>query len=299
MRNWLIALLLPLSLFCEDFLPSWNAGPAKEAIIKFVEASKDLPPEEKIAAFDNDGTLWVEQPLYTQVVYALDQTGFKGDYSKLTKDEIYQAVAKAFSGMSTEALSAQVENWLKTAKHPRWNKPYTDLTYQPMLELLKYLRMSGFKTYIVTGGGQDFVRAFAEKIYGIPPEQVIGSMGKTLFTDKDGKAELMKEPKLILNTNYEGKPEGIYLMIGRRPQAAFGNSDGDRQMLEYTEGNKGLMMLVLHDDAEREYAYGPATGLPDSKVGTFSESLYQEAKKRGWTVISMKKEWKQIFSFER
>lgn len=288
MKLLISILLFPLMLICED-LPSWNEGPAKEAIVKFVKEST-LPLEERIAVFDNDGTLWVEQPLYTQVVYAIDQTGIK--------DDIYKAVAKAFSGMSVEASSEAVKKWLKTARHPRWDKPYTELTYLPMLELLEYLRKNGFKTFIVTGGGQDFVRVFSEKVYGIPPEQVVGSMGKTVFTFKDGKSDLMREPKLLLNTNYGGKPEGIHLMIGRRPHAAFGNSDGDRQMLEYTQNN-GLQMLVLHDDAEREYSYGSATGLPNSKVGTFSESLYQEAMMRGWTVISMKKDWKHIFSFEK
>lgn len=288
MKLLISILLFPLMLICED-LPSWNEGPAKEAIVKFVKEST-LPQEERIAVFDNDGTLWVEQPLYTQVVYAIDQTGIK--------DDIYKAVAKAFSGMSVEESSEAVKKWLKTARHPRWDKPYTELTYLPMLELLEYLRKNGFKTFIVTGGGQDFVRVFSEKVYGIPPEQVVGSMGKTVFTFKDGKSDLMREPKLLLNTNYGGKPEGIHLMIGRRPHAAFGNSDGDRQMLEYTQNN-GLQMLVLHDDAEREYSYGSATGLPNSKVGTFSESLYQEAMMRGWTVISMKKDWKHIFSFEK
>jgi haloacid dehalogenase-like hydrolase len=170
-----------------------------------------------------------------------------------------------------------------------------------MIELLKYLRANGYRTYIVTGGGQDFVRVYAEGVYGIPPEQVVGTAGGTKYSyDKDGKPVLTKDPKLLLNDNYAGKPEGIHLMIGRRPYAAFGNSIGDRQMLEYTTAGEGqhLGMLVLHDDAKREYAYGPALGLPDSKVGTFTQALYDEAKKDGWFVISMKNDWNHIFAFE-
>ena len=170
-----------------------------------------------------------------------------------------------------------------------------------MQEVLSYLRANGFKTYIVTGGGQDFVRVYSERVYGIPPEQVVGSAGSTKYSyDQDGKPILTKEPKLLLNDNDAGKPEGIHLMIGRRPIAAFGNSTGDEQMLEYTGAGDGLRlkMLVLHDDAEREYAYGPAQGLPDTKVGTFTQDLYDEAKKDGWVVISMKKDWKRIFGFD-
>ena len=180
-------------------------------------------------------------------------------------------------------------------------RPYTELTYQPMQEVLTYLRANGFKTYIVTGGGQDFVRVYSEKVYGIPPEQVVGIAGATTYSyDQDGKPILTKDPKLLLNDNDAGKPEGIHLMIGRRPVAAFGNSTGDLQMLEYTGAGDGLRlkMLVLHDDAEREYAYGPAEGLPDTKVGTFTQDLYDEAKKDGWVVISMKNDWKRIFAFE-
>jgi hypothetical protein len=194
-----------------------------------------------------------------------------------------------------------VKTWLETAKDPRWKRPYTELTYLPMQEVLKYLRANGYKTYIVTGGGQDFVRVYAEQVYGIPPEQVVGTAGGTKYGyGKDGRPFLTKEPKLLLNDNNAGKAEGIHLMIGRRPYAAFGNSTGDRQMLEYTGAGDGarLMMLVLHDDAKREYGYGPAIGLPYTKVGTLSEELYNEAKKQGWTVISMKNDWKRIFAFE-
>jgi hypothetical protein len=203
--------------------------------------------------------------------------------------------------MSVEEFRAEAKNWLATAKHPRYDRLYTEVTYQPMQEVLQYLRANGYKTYIVTGGGQDFVRVYSEQTYGIPPEQVVGTAGVTKYGyDKDGKPFLIKEPKLLLNDNNAGKPEGIHLMIGRRPFAAFGNSTGDRQMLEYTAAGDGarLSMIVLHDDAHREYAYGPAEGLPSTKVGTFTQALYDEAKKDGWNVISMKNDWKKIFAFE-
>ncbi len=215
--------------------------------------------------------------------------------------DLEKILAATLTGMSVEEFQAQVKQWLAVARDPRWKKPYTELTYLPMQEVLKYLRANGYKTYIVTGGGQDFVRVYAEATYGIPPEQVVGSAGATKFGyDKDGKPFLTKEPKLLLNDDKAGKPEGIHLMIGRRPYAAFGNTAGDQQMLEYTQAGDGrrLEMLVLHDDAQREYAYGPAAGLPATKIGTFSQQLYDIAKARGWTVISMKSDWKKIFSFE-
>ena len=204
--------------------------------------------------------------------------------------------------MTTDEFQAEARAWIAQATHPRWKKHYTDLTYLPMQELMRYLRSNGYKTYIVTGGGQDFLRSYSEQVYGVPPEQVVGSaLGTTYSYDKTGKPILTKEPRLLLNDNDAGKPESIHLMIGRRPYAAFGNSTGDRQMLEYTKAGDGarLAMLVLHDDAKREYAYGPAQGLPDTKVGTFSQALYDEAKKNGWTVVSMKNDWKKIFAFEK
>jgi phosphoserine phosphatase len=317
--------------YAADPLASWNDGPTKQAITEFVKATTTqgspqfVPPEERIATFDQDGTLWVEHPMYTQVMYCLEQVpalvkakpelakvapfstvlevlhGDRAAMEKLTMDDLMKILAATSTGMSVEEFSAEVKKWLGEAKDSRWKKPYTELTYQPMQEVLKYLRANGFKTYIVTGGGQDFVRQYAEKTYGIPPEQVVGSVGETKYDyDKDGKPFLTKEPKMLLNDNNAGKPEGIHLMIGRRPHIAFGNSTGDQQMLEYTKAGDGarLSLLVLHDDAEREYAYGPADGLPDTKVGTFTQALYDEAKKNGWTVISMKKDWKVIFSFE-
>jgi len=228
-------------------------------------------------------------------------SGNREAIAKLPMQDLEKLLAATLSGMSVDTFKAEVGKWLDTARDPRWKRPYTELTYLPMQEVLKYLRDNGYKTYIVTGGGQDFVRVYAEKTYGIPPEQVVGSAGGTKYGyDKSGKPFLTKEPKLLLNDNNAGKPEGIHLMIGRRPYAAFGNSPGDQQMLEYTGAGDGarLMMLVLHDDAKREYAYGPATGLPATKVGAFTQQLYDEAKKKGWTVISMKNDWKKIFAFE-
>ena len=325
-----VAALVPaLQVHAEtDSLPSWNDGQAKQAIVDFVKATTTqggpqfVPEAERIATFDQDGTLWVSHPIYSQVMYCLDRvpavvkakpklakvepfkTVMSGDREKIAKlsmDDLLKIVAATLTGMSIEDFQTEVKAWLATAKDPRWKRPYTELTYQPMQEVLKYLRDNGYKTYIVTGGGQDFVRVYSEATYGIPPEQVVGSALSTKYDyDKSGKPFLIKEPKLLLNDNNAGKPEGIHLMIGRRPHAAFGNSTGDRQMLEYTKAGDGarLSMLVLHDDATREYAYGPAQGLPDTKVGTFTQALYDEAKKQGWTVISMKNDWKQIFAFE-
>ena len=221
--------------------------------------------------------------------------------ARLPLRDLEEILAATLTGISVDEFEADVKKWVETAKHPRWKRLYTDLTYQPMLEVLQYLRANEYRTYIVTGGGQDFVRVYSQWVYGIPPEQVVGTVGGTKYGyDKDGRPFLTKEPKLLLNDNNAGKPEGIHLMIGRRPYAAFGNLTGDRQMLEYTGAGDGarLMMLVLHDDAQREYAYGPAQGLPNTKVGTFTQALYDEAKKDGWTVISMKNDWKRIFAFE-
>ena len=330
-RDTLILLTMALvsqTLYAQDPLPSWNDGPAKQAILAFVKEVIDksdpkyVAPEERIATFDQDGTLWVEHPMYTQAMYCLERvpmlvekkpelkkvepfmtvlSGNREAMAKLTMKDLEKILAATLTGMSVDEFSAEAGKWLATAKHPRWQRLYTDLVYQPMLEVMQYLRANEFKTYIVTGGGQDFVRVYAEKVYGIPPEQVVGSAGATKYGyQKDGKPFLTKEPKLLLNDNDAGKPESIHLMIGRRPHAAFGNSTGDRQMLEYTEAGDGarLSMVVLHDDAKREYAYGPAQGLPDTKVGTFTQALYDEAKKDGWFVISMKNDWKFIFPFE-
>lgn len=311
-----------------DPLPSWNDGPAKRAIIELVDTTtistspKFVPPEERIATFDQDGTTWVSHPMYTQVIYCLERvpavaakkpelkkiepfktvlSGNREAIAKLSTKDLLAILAETLSGMTVDEFKAAVTKWITTAKHPRWDRLYTELTYQPMLEVMKYLRANGFKTYIVTGGGQDFVRAYAERVYGTPPEQVVGTAGGTKYGyDTNGKPILTKEPKLLLNVNNAGKPEGIHLMIGRRPIIAFGNSTGDRQMLEYTAagGAARLALLVLHDDATREYAYGPATGLPDTKVGAFTQALYDEARKNGWIIVSMMNDWRKIFAFE-
>ena len=230
-------------------------------------------------------------------------SGNRAAIAKLSKDDLIKILAATLTGMSVDEFTAEAKKWLGTAKDPRWKRAYTELTYLPMQELLKYLRASGYKTFIVTGGGgQDFVRVYADATYGIPPEQVVGTAGVAKYGyDKAGKPFLMKNPKLLLNDNDAGKPEGIHLMIGRRPTMAFGNSTGDREMLEYTRAGEGarLALLLLHDDAQREYAYGPAQGLPDTKVGSFTQALYDAAKKGSWVVISMKSDWNRIFSFEQ
>ena len=310
-----------------DPLPSWNDGAAKKAITSFVHTTttpgpKFVAPEARVATFDQDGTLWVEHPMYTQLMFSLDRvptviatkpelakvepfkTVLSGDretIAKLSMPDLEKILAATLTGMTVDQFNDEVKKWIAGAKHPRWKRPYTELTYQPMLELMKYLRANGYKTYIVTGGGQDFVRVYSEQVYGIPPEQVVGSAGGTKYGyDSEGRPMLTKEPKLLLNDNDAGKPEGIHLVIGRRPYAAFGNSTGDRQMLEYTGAGDGarLAMLVLHDDAKREYAYGPARGLPASKVGTFTQALYDDAQKKGWVVISMKGDWRRVFPFD-
>jgi len=306
-------------------LPSWNDGPARQAIVGFVQKSTDksssefVPRAERIATFDNDGTLWPSHPMYTQLAFALDRIKelapqhpewktkqpfkavLENDMKALAaagEKGLVELVMTSHAGMSTAEFEKIVTAWFKTARHPRFKKPYTELAYQPMVELLAYLRANGFKTYIVSGGGIEFMRPMTEKVYGVPPEQVIGSSIETKYEMKDGKPVLMRLPKIHFIDDKAGKPVGINMFIGRRPLAAFGNSDGDRQMLEWTGAGGGarLMMLVFHDDAKREYAYGPADGLPDTKFGTFSQSLMDEAKQKGWVVISMKDDWKRIFA---
>jgi len=306
-------------------LASWNEGPAKQAILDFVRvttnpSSKDFVTQaDRIATFDQDGTLWVEQPLYTQAMFALDRLleqapkhpewkshePFKSvlanDMAALahfTEKEWAEIIFTTHSGMSETTFLEIATQWIATAKHPKFKRLYTDLVYQPMIELLTYLRANQFETYIVTGGGQDFVRAYAERVYGIAMQKIIGSSGLKTYEMKDGKPELMRLPKLFFDNNYGGKPVGIDMFIGKRPRAAFGNSTGDREMLEWTGAGDGarLNMLVLHDDPVREYAYGPANGLPDSKIGMFDQPLLDEAKSSGWSVISMKNDWTHVFA---
>jgi phosphoglycolate phosphatase-like HAD superfamily hydrolase len=305
-------------------LSSWNDGLSKQAIVEFVakvtkKGSPDfVPVAERIATFDNDGTLWAEQPMYFQLIFALDRVKAlapqhpewktKEPFASLLKGDVKGALAggeKAIAeivmtthaGMTTTEFEQIVKDWIATAKHPRFKQPYTECVYQPMLELLAYLRAYGFKTFIVSGGGIEFMRPWTERVYGIPPEQVVGSSIKTKYEWRNGKPVLVRLPKIDFIDDKTGKPVGINSHIGQRPIAAFGNSDGDRQMLEWTQAGGSsarLMMLVHHDDAEREYAYGA-----QSKIGTFSNSLMDEAKKNSWTVISMKNDWKRIFAFEQ
>jgi hypothetical protein len=333
-RRFFIALVLTLTLGlgtaraqAPDPLPSWNDGQAKQAILGFVTATTDpgspdfVPPEARLATFDQDGTLWVEHPVYSQVVFALDRvvelapehpewkeqepfktvlSGDRAAIAKLSLRDLEAIVFATHAGMSVEAFTEVATAWAAKAKDHRWQRPYTELVYQPMQEVLSLLRAHGYRTYIVTGGGQDFVRSYAPRVYGVGPAEVIGSALDVKYGyDAAGQGVLMREPKLELNNNNSGKPEDIYLFTGQRPQAAFGNSTGDRQMLEWATGGSGrrLGMLVLHDDAAREYAYGPAQGLPDTKFGTFTQALHDEAAKRGWVVISMKNDWNRLFAF--
>jgi phosphoglycolate phosphatase-like HAD superfamily hydrolase len=325
-----VAFIVTITPACavDDWLPSWNDGPAKQAIVDFVKATTTegslgfAPPEDRVATFDQDGTLWVSHPLYAQAMFALDRVrelatkhpeweqkepfkavlaGDREAMAKFSEGDWAQIVGATHAGMSAEEFFAVVKEWLAKARDPRWQRPYTELVYQPMLEVLEYLRANGFRTYIVTGGGQEFVRVYSDRVYGIPPEQVVGSSIATRYEVRDGKPFLMREPKIFFVDDGAGKPVGINLFIGKRPIAAVGNSGGDREMLEWAGAGDGarLMMLVLHDDAEREYAYGPAEGLPDTKVGTFPQSLMDEAKQRGWVVIRMKTDWKRIFPAEK
>jgi phosphoglycolate phosphatase-like HAD superfamily hydrolase len=315
-------------------LPAWNDGPSKDAVLRFVRDTTDksspkyVEPADRIATFDQDGTLWTEHPLYGQAQFALARIAemapshpewkqkepFKSvlandnaAMSKFTEEDWLQIVAVTHTGMSNEAFQGIVKDWITTAKAPRFDRLYTDLVYQPMLEVMQYLRANGFRTYIVTGGGQEFVRAYSERVYGVPPEQVVGSSIVTTYENKNGKPVLMREPKPFFIDDGPGKAIGINMFIGKRPQAAFGNSGsadrkaGDAQMLEWAQAGDGarLMMLVLHDDAKREYAYGPAANLPDTHVGTFSPELLTEATKNSWIVISMKNDWKQIYPWEK
>jgi len=304
-----------------DPLPSWNEGPSKARILAFVQAVTDksgkdfVSPADRIATFDNDGTLWCEQPMYVQMAFVLDrvkalapkhpewrtQQPFKAvlerDFKALHaqgEKGVMQILAATSTGMSSEAFNRIAGDWIAAARHPKFKRPYTELVYQPMLEVLAYLRANGFKTFIVSGGGIDFMRPWTERVYGIPPEQVVGSTGKLKYEIRDGNPVLMRLPGIDLIDDGPGKPVGIQTHIGRRPIAAFGNSDGDLQMLQYTAAGSGarLLLIVHHTDAEREFAYDRK-----SSVGRLDKAL-DEANAKGWTVVSMKTDWKKIFPFE-
>jgi phosphoserine phosphatase len=327
MKHLIIFLTITLSVLNaqaaeNDPLPSWNEGETKDSIINFVDVVTDksspdfVPKAERIATFDNDGCLWSEKPVYFQLYFAMDQirmlapkhsdwknqqpfeavlkNNFKALVSSGEKG-ILELVMASHAGMTTEEFENIVLEWLSTAKHPRFKRPYTDLVYQPMLELLTHLRENGFKTYIVSGGGIEFMRPWAEKVYGIPPEQVVGSSIKTKFEIRNGKPVIVRLPEIDSINDKAGKPIGIHRHIGRRPIAAFGNSDGDLQMLQWTTSGKGkrFALYVHHTDEIREWAYDRK-----SHVGRLDKGL-DEAKKKGWTVVDMKRDWKVIYPFEK
>ncbi|MHA7809858.1 MAG: HAD family hydrolase [Marinobacter adhaerens] len=310
-------LTLPFTLSAEP-LPSWNEGASKSAILEFVELVTEedspdyVPPAERIAVFDNDGTLWAEKPAYSQLFYAVDrvkalapshpewndQQPFKGILdndleSALAGGEeaLMKIIMATHAGLTTDEFEAEVADWLETARHPETGKPFTGMVYQPMLEVLDYLRANGFKTFIVSGGGVELMRVFSEAVYGVPPEQVVGSSIKTEFQMGDGEPVLVKLPELNFIDDKAGKPVGINLHIGRRPIAAFGNSDGDLQMLQWSTSGEGprLGVIVHHTDAEREWAYDRK-----SHVGKLDQAL-DEAPDRGWVVVDMKSDWKVIY----
>ena len=323
-RLWALAMLCAVALAAPAFaqtdpLPSWNAGHAKARVVAFVTAvvepgGKDyVPPGERIATFDNDGTLWAEQPMYFQILFVLDRVKAlapqhpewrtQEPFASLLKGDVKAALAggeramaeimmATHAGMTTDAFEQTVKDWMATARHPVTKRPYTEMVYQPMLELLGYLRANGFKTYIVSGGGVEFMRPWTERVYGIPPEQVIGSSITTKYEVRDGKPVLVRLPEIEFIDDKAGKPVGIHKSIGRRPIAAFGNSDGDFQMLEWVTSAPGprLGLIVRHDDAEREFAYDRK-----SHVGQLDRAL-DEAGPRGWAVVSMKADWKVIFA---
>jgi phosphoserine phosphatase len=302
-----------------DDLPSWSEGETKQAITRFVEdvsttgGPNFVPPAERIAVFDNDGTLWAEQPMYFQVVFALDRVKalapmhpewkdsqpfkavLEGDLETVLaggKHALLEIVMATHAGNTTEEFSQIVKDWLATAKHPKTGRPYTEMVYQPMLELLDYLRANGFKTYITSGGGIEFMRPWAERVYGIPPEQVIGSSIKTEFELRDGDPVLVRLPEINFIDDKAGKPVAINQYIGRRPIAAFGNSDGDLQMLQWTTAGSGarFALIVHHTDADREWAYDS-----ESHIGRLDEAL-DEAQANGWIVVDMQRDWKRVFA---
>ena len=323
-RHLLIAIMLTAALAlaslaaADEPLPSWNEGQAKRAIVDFVKrvtadgGADFVPVVERIAVFDNDGTLWIEKPMYAQLAFALDRVkelapqhpewkdkqpfkaALEGDLEAVAaggEHALLELVMATHAGMTTDAFAQVVQEWLAVAKHPRFNRPYTDLVYQPMLDLLAYLRANGFKNYIISGGGIEFMRPWTEKVYGIPPEQVVGSSIKTRFELREGKPVLMRLPEINFIDDKAGKPVGIHMHVGRRPVAAFGNSDGDLQMIQWTTAGSGARfgLIVHHTDSEREYAYDR-----QSSVGRLDKA-FEEAKRQGWTIVDMKQDWKRIF----
>ncbi|TWT87488.1 haloacid dehalogenase-like hydrolase [Pseudobythopirellula maris] len=320
-----ICLLSPsLALGSDDPLPSWNDGPAKTAVLNFVETTTTegstdfVRPSERIAVFDNDGTLWAEQPMYFQLLFALDRvkaqaddhpewkttepfkSALAGDMKGLLatgKEGLAKVLAVSHAGMTADEFAGSVRRWLRTAKHPTTGKPYYRMVYQPMLELLAHLRSNGYKTFIVSGGGVDFMRVFAERVYGVPPEQVIGSSIAAKYELRDGVPTIVKLPEGLFVDDKEGKPANIYGRIGRRPVFAAGNSDGDKQMLQYTTIPRGVDdttarfgLLVHHTDAEREWAYDRK-----SHIGQFDKAL-DDAPQRGWVVVDMAEDWNRVFA---
>ncbi|HKE48619.1 MAG TPA: HAD family hydrolase [Rhodanobacteraceae bacterium] len=319
--GWLFAFASTCAI-ASDPLPSWNDGAAKQRIVAFVEAvtqqgGKDFVPEpERIATFDNDGTLWVEQPLYVQFAFMLDMlraaapkhpewndnAAFKAlaahdrkALAAMGQKPLLELLGVANSGMTVADYDKAIRDWLKTAQHPKLKRPYTDLVYAPMQELLAYLRANGFKTFIVSGGSVEFMRPWAEAAYGIPPWQIVGSQQDVKFDTRDGKPVLTRGPAFAFIDDGPGKPVGIYRQIGVRPIAAFGNSDGDKEMLEVAAAgeHRNLVLIVHHDDAAREFDYDRA-----SEVGKLDKA-WDEAKAKGWIVVSMKSDWKKVFAFEQ
>ena len=313
----LTLLLAPLTARADD-LSSWNDGATKQAIIDFVSAVSTeggadfVAPDERIAVFDNDGTLWGEQPMYVQLAFALDRVKalapehpewkqtepFKsvlaGDAAGIAasgEKGLVELVAASHAGMTSDEFTKIASDWIETAKHPKSGKPYTDMIYQPMLELISYLKANGFEVFIVSGGGIEFMRPWTERVYGIPPQNVVGSSIESKYDVKDGKPEIVRLPNVDFIDDGPGKPVGIYTHIGRRPIAAFGNSDGDFQMLEWTNSRPGRSfgLIVHHDDGDREYAYDR-----DSHFGRLDKGL-TEGPKRGWTIVSMKNDWEKIY----
>jgi phosphoglycolate phosphatase-like HAD superfamily hydrolase len=301
-----------------DGLPSWNEGPSRAAIVDFVADVTDaggsnfVPPSERVAVFDNDGTLWAEQPLYFQAIYIFDRikslapehpewkteepftSVLKGDHKAALAgggEALLKMAAATHAGITAEEFNQSVRTWISTARHPKTNRPYNEMVYQPMLEALNYLRANDFKTFIVSGGGIDFMRVFAEETYGIPPEQIIGSSIKAGYEIRDGKPTIVKLPELNFIDDKAGKPVGIHQHIGRRPIAAFGNSDGDFEMLEWTTAGKSprLGVIIHHTDADREWAYDR-----DSHIGRLDKAL-DGASQRGWVVVNMKSDWSRIY----